>query len=680
MRERMGSMRAGVLETLPAAAFAAQSAAQILRFGLQQHQAGRLDQAEAAYRQILAVAPQEAEVLHLLGVVAYQRGQHDSAVASIGQAIALRGDRPPYYGNMALALRGLGRLAEAEANCRTALRLDPAFVDALGTLGAILRGAGRLAEAEACLRDAVRQRPGFAEAHNNLGTVLREQRRPDEAVASFRTALTLLPDNPQILTNLASALLDLNRQAEAEETARTAIRLRPHLVQAHFALGNILVAGDRSAEAEASYRMTVGLDPGLLEAHHQLGKVLSRSGRPAEAEQCFRTALTLKPDYAGVVTARGFALVDLGRLAEAEAAYRSAIQLEPELAEAHYGLGNVLVLAGRLREAEASYRVALGLDPDHVRAHFNLGHVLLATGRLVAGWPHYDRWVDIYPGGRRAFTVPLWQGEPIGDRVLLLHAEQGFGDTLQFCRYIPLVAGGATVVVEVQQPLRRLLSTMPGIARVVAQGGMLPHFDLHCPLTSLPRVFGTMLETVPCDIPYLAADPARVTVWRQRLDAFAGLRVGLVWAGGIRPDQPGLAKADARRSVTLGRLAPIAAVPGITFVSLQKGPPAAEAAHPPNGMVLHDFTAELTDFADTAALVEALDLVISVDTAVAHLAGALGKPVWLLNRFDTCWRWLQDRDDSPWYPTLRLFRQPAPGDWDSVMQAVAAALAQVSAA
>ena len=260
--------------------------------------------------------------------------------------------------------------------------------------------------------------------------------------------------------------------------------------------------------------------------------------------------------------------------------------------------------------------------------------------------------------------------------MLLVHSEQGLGDTLQFCRFVPIVAQGAKIVLEVQPPLHRLLADLPGIAEIVAEGDKLPPFDLHCALLSLPRFLGTSLETIPGEVPYLTADPLLVSAWRRRLAGLAGLKIGLVWAGGPRPDEPAESSVDRHRSMPLARLAALAEVEGVSFVSLQKGPPAAQAAQPPPGMVLHDFTAELDDFADTAALVEALDLVISVDTAVAHLAGALGKPVWLLNRFDTCWRWLLGRDDSPWYPTLRQFRQPAAEDWDSVIAAVKAALAQ----
>ena len=265
----------------------------------------------------------------------------------------------------------------------------------------------------------------------------------------------------------------------------------------------------------------------------------------------------------------------------------------------------------------------------------------------------------------------LWRGEAIGDRTILLHAEHGLGDTLQFCRYVPLMV--CRIILEVQAPLVRLLSRLPGVMQIVARGDKLPPFDLHCPLLSLPHAFGTTLDTIPAGMPYLSADPALAANWQERLLGLDGLRIGLVWAGGRR------FKDDRRRSIALKTLAPLGDVSGVSFVSLQKDEAAAQAADPPHGMMLHDFTTDLHDFEDTAALVVNLDLVISVDTAVAHLAGALGKPVWLLNRCDTDWRWLLNRDDSPWYPTLRQFRQSRPGDWNSAICAARDALQRLMA-
>jgi len=526
------------------------------------------------------------------------------------------------------------------------LTIDPAHTDAHTNLGIALSDLGRPAEAEASFREALRVRPNYPEGHNNLGKVLDDTDRPAEAEASFREALRLRPNYLDAHNNLGKVLNDLGRPAEAETSLRKALRLRPNYLDAHNNLGIAQRDLGRLAEAEASLREALRLQPNFAEAHNNLGKVLDDLGRPAEAEASFREALRLRPNYP----------------------------------EAHNNLGVALRDLGRPAEAEMSYREALRLRPNYPEAHNNLGLTLLLAGRFEEGWKECEWWrkVKPYSSSARDFSVPLWNREAIGDRTILLHAEQGFGDTLQFCRYVPLMVCGGGVFLEVQAPLVRLLSRLPGVRQIVAMGDRLPHFDLHCPLMSLPLVFGTTLETIPVATPYLSADPALAANWQGRLVGLDGLRIGLVWAGGQK-NFPAGAAVDRRRSIALKALAPLGEVSGVSFVSLQKAGPAAQAADPPQGMTLHDFTTDLHDFEDTAALVVNLDLVISVDTAVAHLAGALGKPVWLLNRFDTDWRWLLNRDDSPWYPTLRQFRQPSPGDWNSVICAARDALQRLVA-
>ncbi len=356
------------------------------------------------------------------------------------------------------------------------------------------------------------------------------------------------------------------------------------------------------------------------------------------------------------------------------AAHRRAIALKADFPEAYTNLGNALKGQGNIAAAIAACRQAIALNPDLPDAHHNLSLTLLLNGEFAEGWREYEwRWQtkQLRP---RGFAQPLWSGEAVDGRVLLLHAEQGYGDMIQFCRYVPLVAARGRVVLEAPRALVRLFSGLAGVERIVVQGDPLPAFDLHCPLLSLPRAFATTLETIPGGVPYLGTDPAQVSAWRDRLAGLARLRVGLVWAGEPRATDRIRGAVDRRRSISLGHFARLAGVGGIAFVSLQKGEAAAQTRSPPPGLRLHDWTGELEDFADTAALIAALDLVISVDTAVVHLAGALGKPVWLLNRFDTDWRWLLDREDSPWYPTLRLFRQHRPGDWAGVLERVAAAL------
>jgi hypothetical protein len=331
-----------------------------------------------------------------------------------------------------------------------------------------------------------------------------------------------------------------------------------------------------------------------------------------------------------------------------------------------------------------SYDRALAVRPGFVVAHQNRAYARLLAGDFGRGWADHEwRWrndADPLAAERRPFAEALWLGEhSLAGRSILLYAEQGFGDTLQFCRYVRWVADlGASVVLEVPEPLVRLLSGLAGVAQVVTREASRPTCDYRCPLMSLPLAFQTTLGTIPVRVPYLAADPGNARDWRERLGERRGPRVGLVWSGGFRPHQPSLWSVNARRNVPLAKLAALRH-PGLTFYSLQKGRPAESElaeliASGWTGPSIIDWTQALGDFADTAALIENLDLIVSVDTATVHLAGALGKPVWLLNRFDSCWRWLLERTDSPWYPTLRIYRQSAPGDWDGVLERVRADL------
>jgi Flp pilus assembly protein TadD len=445
-------------------------------------------------------------------------------------------------------------------------------------------------------------------------------------------------------------------------------------------LGRGLAARGRYEEALACYDRALAIKGAIPQILTNRGRALRNLDRLDEAETSLREALRLKPDFATAHNELGRVLDFLGRFEEAEVSVRTALRLRPEYALAHSNLGYILYHLGRATEAQVSYRTALRLRPETPEWHVGLGLALLMAGQLEEGWNEFEwRW-QTEPLVRLGtlFPVPFWNGEAIGDRVILLLADQGHGDTLQFCRYVPQIAARASrTVLGVQPSLVRLLSRLPGVSEIITQDVQPLYFDVWCALMSLPHAVGTTLETIPAT-PHLTADPADVAHWRERLAGLAGLRVGLCWAGG-RSDNLSKIVVDRRRSITLDTLAPLGEISGVQFISLQKGAPAAEAARPPQGMELRDFSEDLHDFADTAALINNLDLVISVDTAVAHLAGALGKPVWVLNRFDTCFRWPRDRDDSPWYPSLRQFRQPTPGDWHSVIGRARGALQRLAA-
>jgi tetratricopeptide (TPR) repeat protein len=441
--------------------------------------------------------------------------------------------------------------------------------------------------------------------------------------------------------------------------------------------GRALAARERYDEALACYDRALAIGGSIPQVLSNRGRVLLELDRPDEAEASLREAVRLKPDLASAYNNLSTVLDYSGRFEAAEASVRTALRLRPEDALAHANLGNILYHLGRTSESQASYRAALRLSPDVPGWRKGLSRPLLLAGQLEEGWKEFEwRWqTERGVHWRSLLPMPFWTGDAIGDRAILLFSDQGLGDTLQFCRYVPQIAATASkTVLAIQPSLVRLLSRLPGGSEMNPKDIGV---DTWCALMSLPHAVGTTLETIPGTTPYLSADPADVARWRERLAGFDGLRIGVCWAGEGARNLSKIVK-DRRRSITLGALARLGDVPGVRFFSLQKGPPAAEAANPPPAMQFHDFTEDLHDFADTAALIENLDLVISVDTAVAHLTGALDKPVWLLNRFDTDFRWLQDRDDSPWYPSLRQFRQPSPGDWMSVISRVREALQRLA--
>ncbi len=464
------------------------------------------------------------------------------------------------------------------------------------------------------------------------------------------------------------ALQRLERFTEAAAAYRALLAEAPYLPQAHFNLGLALKAQGLHAAAAGSFREATRLQPGWAEAFVNLAKALQALRQFAEAEACSRQALRLKPDLLEALLAHGTILRDLGRFEAAVARLGEAVRRRPDMVSVRDNLGIALKDLGRLGEAEAVYRAALAIEPEQPSVNYNLGILQLVAGRLTEGWEGLEyRWL-LEGQQARPFGTPLWDGQALPSGTLLLYAEQGLGDTVQFCRYVPLAAERARTVLLVRPETRRLLAGLHAEVPVLTTHDPVPEHAVQCPLLSLPRALGTTLETIPGTTPYLRAEPAAAAAWRDRLGRLDGLRVGLVWAGNPTYSY------DHLRSIPFALLTRLLAQPGVSFVSLQKDA-APKVRALPMGARLHDWTAELTDLADTAALIDGLDLVLGVDTAVVHLAGALGKPVWLLNRFDTDWRWLLGREDSPWYPTLRQFRQAQPGDWKGVLARVSTALA-----
>jgi Tfp pilus assembly protein PilF len=426
----------------------------------------------------------------------------------------------------------------------------------------------------------------------------------------------------------------------------------------------------RFAEAEEIYRQILAKQPDNPDAQHMLGVIAQQSGRLDAAIELISKAITINPKIAEYHCNLGNALREMGKPQDAINAYRQALQLNSGSAQFHYNLGNALSDLALFEEGIESYEEALRLEPGLARVHWNLALNLLVLGDFARGWREYEwrwRWSEFV--SRRQIPQPRWDGTDLNGKTILLHAEQGIGDTIQFIRYLPMVAArGGRIILECPAPLHRLFQQFAGIEKLIIAGHPLPNFDVHCPLMSLPFVFSTTLETIPAPVPYLSADTELSAAWTARLAGSARLKVGIAWAGNPRHHN------DRNRSIPSPLFAPLARAKGIAFHSLQKRIGAADHVLAPTVLNLIDHSADLNDFADTAALIASLDLVISVDTAVAHLTGAMGKPTWLLLPYAPDWRWLLHRENSPWYPTMRLFRQKRLGDWKEVIERVLAAL------
>ncbi|HSY26541.1 MAG TPA: tetratricopeptide repeat protein, partial [Burkholderiaceae bacterium] len=530
-------------------------------------------------------------------------------------------------------------------------------------------------DAEAACRRAIALRPSYPDAHNNLGNLLKDTNRLPEAELAYRYALELNPHYADAYNNLGTLLKETDRFSEAEAVYSRALQLKPDYVHAHINLGTLFKETERLSEAEMAYRYAIALNPESVDAYNNLGNLLQETNRLAEAESAYRHTIAIKPDFPQAYNNLGNLLRNSNRLPEAEAAYRHALELNPQYADAHNNLGIALKDSGQFEAALASCCRALEIAPDNPEAHLNYAFQLLQAGELTQGWQEYEyRWKLKRNKSWRDFVQPLWLGDVgVVGKTIFLHAEQGFGDTLQFVRYASLLAArGAIVYLGVPPALKTLAATCSGVATVFTSGDALPPFDYHCPLMSLPLAFHTDLETIPCEVPYLTAPPCGIAAWQEKLGDKTAMRVGLVWAGNPRKHLPSVHAVDRQRSIAFDQLSSLLEVPGIQFFSLQLGDEAASQLNRYPQVI--DFTTEIQDFQDTAALIANLDLVIGVDTAVAHLAGAIGKPVWMLNRYNTCWRWLMEREDSPWYPSMRIFRQSSLGDWVSVIANVKRAL------
>jgi tetratricopeptide (TPR) repeat protein len=573
-----------------------------------------------------------------------------------------------------LAMHQHGRLVEAEHCYEEVLRSAPKHFDALHLLGVLALQTGRPERGVGLIAKAIEINPNVAGVHSNLANGLKDLNRLDEALASYGSAIALKPDYAEAYNNRGIALQGLNRLDRALADYEKAIALKPDYAEAYNNRGVILQALNRSDEALASFDKAIAFRTNYPEAFNNRGNTLKDLKRLDRALASYDTATMLRPGYAEAYNNRGLALQDLKRFDAALASFDKAIALKPDYAEAYNMRGMLLQETARFDAALASFDKAVALKPDYAEAYTNQGLCLLRTGHLEQGWRRFEWRKKLQDGfGGRSFSQPLWLGEKdISNKVLFVHWEQGLGDTLQFYRYGKLLKKrGIKVAMSVQEPLFRLFQQTDPDMQLINQDEVPAEFDYHCPLLSLPLALQTTLETIPSEERYIFADDQQRREWDDRLPPRTKPRIGIAWSGGTKH------KNDHNRSIDLAAIVPLLSADA-HWISLQKDLRSGEPALLAGIQKITSYDRELKDFSDTAAVIDLLDLVITVDTSIAHLAGAMGKPVWILLPYNSDWRWLLDRDDSPWYPTARLFRQDVSRSWENVMARVQVALNDVA--
>lgn len=644
--------------------------------GMALMQMGRDGEAVEHFRAALQRLPRDTAVLNNLASALRTIGKPDEALAFIRQAIVLAPDVAEFYNTRGNALLDIGRLQEALDDFDQAICRKVTFAEAYFNRSVALQAQRRSDEALAAVEHAVRLKPDYAKAHARRGQLLQAFGRPVEALASYTRAVALTPSDVRLQCLRGVILRDQARHADALAAFDAALAVQPDLVEALIGRGMALMALRRGEEAVAAYDMALARKPDAADALTNRANALRLLQRFDAALASVDAALALQPNFAEAWLMRGNVLRDLWRIEEVLVCMETALVHNPALFEAHINRGLVMQDVGRYADAAACFEAALRLRPGDPEAQWGIALLHLRQGDMATGWRAYE-WRKQVPGLVQFHKLPQpeWLGDAdIGGRKLFLHWEQGLGDTIQFCRYAVLAADrGAEVTLSVQSPLLALLAGLDARIRVVDERVIPAGIELHCPLLSLPLAFGTTLATIPAHVPYLTAPPDRRARMEEKLRAVGNdgqrPRVGIVWRGNA------LHSNDRNRSTSLEMWGGLFALP-LAFVSLQKDIRSDEAdvlAGQPNTTNLGP---GLTDFADTAAAIAELDMVITVDSSVAHLAGALGKPVWILLPYNPDFRWMRDRACSPWYPTARLFRQQVAGDWEAVFSEVRAALAQ----
>ncbi|KAA3595638.1 MAG: tetratricopeptide repeat protein [Candidatus Scalindua sp. AMX11] len=644
----------------------------IYLLGILYLQQGDLDKASEYIQKALLLNPEHSTAHNSLGTVLKKQGKYEQSIESYKRAIVLNPAYAMPHSNLASLYHDIGSLDNAIESYKRAVSLKPDYFEGYINLGAVLQEKGRSNEAVEYYRKAIQINPDLPEAYNNMAVALKEGKMFDKAVKCCLRSLELKADYAEAYINLGLVFQEQGNLEKANESYGKALEIEPDNVTALTNLGSLLTEQRRLDEAIFCCQRAISLRPDYAEAHNNLGVCFQVLGRLEEAASCFEKTLEIEHHHIIAHTNLGMTCMDQGRNEEAVEWCQRAVMLKPESAHLHNNLGASLQRIGKLDEAIINYEKAITLKPDYAEAHMNRAFILLMNENFVEGWSEYEWRLLTRDHSLRTFKKPKWDGSSLNGKSILVHAEQGYGDTIQFVRYLPLIKErGGHVIFECNQDLLCLLQNGVAIDRLVerpAVGVTTVQFDFHVPLLSLPGIFGTDSVTIPSNIPYISLDRERVKRWHSRFVHDKNFKIGLVWAG--NPHN----RKDRIRSCFLEDFATLADVPGVSFYTLQKGAASDQVTDPPKNMVFNNLEKELYDFAETGAAIANLDLVITVDTAVAHLAGAIGKPVWSLIQVDPDWRWLINREDTPWYPSMRLFRQAQPNDWTSVIQAVKKAL------
>jgi tetratricopeptide (TPR) repeat protein len=612
-------------------------------------------------------SPKDAAAHNALGNAMLLEGKVKLAKESYLRAIKKNPGFADAYYNVGNLYREQRDYAAAVDSYERAVELSPSQADVHNSLGAVFADMGRAEEAKRAFLRALELDTGYAEASFNLGGEFGKEGDHARALEYLNRAITLRPDYSKAYHNLGVSYQAMGDLVAATTAYRRALACQPENGEAYNHLGSVFTNMGKTEEAVEAFLRAVELDPSCAEGYFNLGSALTHNGEAARAIEYLNTAIDIRPNYAKTYQNLGVAQPALGDIAAAAAAYRKALACQPGNVDLLSNLASVLVAQGD-DEGIALFERLIEEEPDSAHIHWNFSVALLLRGDYARGWREYEwrcRW-DKFPSPQREFKQPRWHGEPLEGATILLHGEQGFGDTLQFARYAPLVAQRAgRVVLEVQGGLQDLFKGVDGVAECIPQGDPLPDFSCHCPLMSLPLIFGTTLETIPPLLPHRYGEGCAFGTAEER----DNLMVGLVWAGNPKHAN------DQLRSMSLRHFLPLTGVDSVSLVSLQKGLPAAQISEGHLPFSLPDALVSARDFSDTAAVISKLDLVIAVDTAVAHLAGAIGKTVWVLVASVPDWRWGLHGDTTPWYPTARIFRQSFVGGWEELMGRVTSELA-----